>query len=1106
MLGRSAGNPVAAAPLGVSLALPLVILLAIATDRLRAQDVGAASELRERSVATAPSPDPLELSGNTVHRWQLESADATWVQGDAELRHGDSRWIGESFLIVTSGPVGNVTNRIVAAGLRGTQGVPKSWVQMTMDDPRIDARRYLGTPTGEVDLVAHLPTALPSPSESPPTLDAADVPFSKGFPSGVMPVQYTEPVPSSLPTGGVEEGWLADGWPSDENWQSFETPVPLDPPLASPIPGAPRLDSQTNVPALNPPQVNYQPPVNGSSTLPPPPTVMADGATTGGSVFAVAGGTKTFEITGRGQTSPPEFQTLPRVETGEDVILARGGVTVLVRDVAVQIPTVPGITQLGTVSISADRVVAWTPPLLNVFSGDADLSQADGELYLEGDVVFRAGEQVIYADSMYYNVAQDRGMILDAEAITTIPEYQGVVRLKAEVLQQVARGNFVAFDAAVTTSRLGVPRYWLQSEQLQLTQKSVARTDPNTGETTIGRRSFVESNNNFVYLAGVPVLFWPTFTAPLEVPTFYISGADVKNDDIFGTQVLLDWNLFQLLGIDDAPAGVKWDLSTDYLSDRGPALGTTLEYRIPGLFGLPGPVKGFSDTWVIDDDGLDTLGGGRRDLQPEESIRGRSLLQHRHYLPSDYELIAEIGWISDRNFLEQFLESEWDQDVDHRTALRLRRYFGSHLFDLSAQVQVNEFFTETERLPELEHYHIGGSYLGDRLTVSMHNRVGFEILNPADAPDDLALTGGSFTLAPGVVESEGLVAGSQGEVALPIQLGPLKVVPNLTREVTYYGEAVDGDDLTRWVAGGGVRVNLPMWRVDPNVQSNLLNVRGLAHKVNWHAEYVYADSDTDLDEVPFYDSLDDTAQEEFRRRFTFDTFGGALPVEFDPRTYAFRQGYQSLIASPSDSIADDLQQVRLGVHQRFQTKRGLPGSERIVDLFELNVDTILFPRDERDNFGETVGPTTYDATYRLGDRVSVLSDGYFDFFDDGLRSVSAGLKTSRPGLGDVYVGLLSLEGPISSTVLRANLNYRLNEKWITSAGTTFDFGETGNVGQTLGLTRIGESFLVRVGVNVDEGRDNVGVRFAIEPRFLPRGKLGRLGGELIPPPGVQGLE
>ncbi len=66
------------------------------------------------------------------------------------------------------------------------------------------------------------------------------------------------------------------------------------------------------------------------------------------------------------------------------------------------------------------------------------------------------------------------------------------------------------------------------------------------------------------------------------------------------------------------------------------------------------------------------------------------------------------------------------------------------------------------------------------------------------------------------------------------------------------------------------------------------------------------------------------------------------------------------------------------------------------------------------------------------------------------------------------------------------MNYKLNEKWVAAGGAAWDFSKIGSIGQTFSLTRIGESALVQVGINVDSGRDNVSFNFNIEPRFLPR--------------------
>ncbi|MEM8666012.1 MAG: organic solvent tolerance protein OstA [Planctomycetota bacterium] len=1011
------------------------------------------------TTVSAQTPDRIQFRGNAIHRWQNGTAEISWLKGNAIVRQGDRSLHGESILVVVDGSSDNVRSRIV---VEQKSKQPVSLTLFSPTDPSFEAPQFRGAPKQPPALLRYLP--------------ADTAPAHVGASGGV-----------SQNAGTINAGQLGPSAPIQQTQFNESIPVPVPDPTAGGI----TLD-----PALNQPSVGELPS--------PPPITLSDDTRTNSFQFFTGGGSRSVEILARGASRPPILETVNRPELGESIVVGRGGITVLIRDVTAQLPS-GEFMELGTISLSADRVVGWIPLVTDLFNGTRDFSQADGELYLEGDIVFRQGERIIYAESMYYNINAEKGMVLNAEAITTIPEYQGIVRLKADALQQVARGNFIAFDAAVTSSRMGVPRYWLQSERLQLTDRQRVVQDPQTNQPRMSREPFVESNDNFVYFSGVPLLYWPRFSTSLERPAYYISGVKVGNDNTFGTQLFFDFDLLQLFGIKNAPPGVDWDLSLDYLSDRGFAGGTTLKYSLPGFFGYAGPTEGLFDTWIIDDTGVDRLGRDRLALQPEKRTRGRSLLRHRQKFNNGFEFIAELGWISDRNFLEQYLENEWDQDPDARTALQLRRYFNNQLLDLSANVQVNDFFTETEQLPQLDHYLLGGSLLNDWFTWNAHSKVGYQRLNVATLPDD-PVEAAEYSPLPGESNRSGIVAATRQELTMPLQVGPVKIVPNVSGEVAHYGEAENGDSLTRLLGQAGVKASLTAWRVDPTIQSSLLNVRGLAHKVEWTAEYFYADSDTDLDELPLYDPLDDNAQEQFRRRFIQDTFGGVLPPEFDPRTYALRHGYQRFVASPSDVIADDLEQFRVGLHQRWQTKRGLPGRERIVDLLQIDFDLLMFPNQARDNFGESLGPATFDARYHIGDRVTLLTDGYLDFFPDGLRSISAGVRSSRPGVGDIYLGLLSLEGPINSTVFRGNVDYRLNEKWIASAGTTYDFGNTGNVGQSLALTRIGESLLLRVGVNVDEGRDNVGIGFGIEPRFWPRPRLGRIGGQLIPPPGVEGLE
>ena len=172
----------------------------------------------------------------------------------------------------------------------------------------------------------------------------------------------------------------------------------------------------------------------------------------------------------------------------------------------------------------------------------------------------------------------------------------------------------------------------------------------------------------------------------------------------------------------------------------------------------------------------------------------------------------------------------------------------------------------------------------------------------------------------------------------------------------------------------------------------------------------------------------------------------------------------------------------------------------------LDIEGTLFPRANRDNFGADVGMLMYDWRWHVGDRLTLMSDGYADTFGDGLRMFTVGSYISRPERGSAYLGFRSIEGPISSNVLNTAVSYRMTHKWLASAGAVVDFGQAGNIGQIFELTRIGESFLISLNANYDASRDNLGVGVAIEPRFLSLSYRGRVGGTAIPPAYAYGLE
>ena len=822
-------------------------------------------------------------------------------------------------------------------------------------------------------------------------------------------------------------------------------------------------------------------------------------------------GMRKFQAFPRNDSSPEiNSRVLP---TGERVFVVSGGIRVLIEGLpSGDIPAAFG--PLGTVDITTDRAVVWTADNRSGIATEFVQSQDTPlEIYMEGNIEFRQGDRVVYADRMFYDVRRQIGVILNAELLTPLPkyedfEYQGMVRLKAAAIRQLDESHFSAIDALVTTSRLEKPAYHFGANQIAFEDIQRNDIDPRTGQLVADHQQMVESSGNVLRLRGVPVFYWPTIATDLSKPSFFIDRVRLGNDDVFGTQVMTDLDAYQLLGIRRPPPGTDLGISLDYLSERGFGHGVTFEYERVDALGYDGPAEGLWDFWGISDDGLDFLGRGRQGIVPEEDYRFRLFGRHRQRFDNGWDLAGEVGYISDRTFLEQYYEQEWDEYKDPRTGLRIKKLTDNRALSIEANGQVNEFFTETQWLPRLDHYWLGESLFGDRFTWFAHSQAAYYNAHVADAPTNADLAD-VWTVLPweGDVEGERLV--TRQEIDLPIQLGAVKVVPFALGELAQWGQDVNGDQLQRAYIHTGVRASVPFWATFPGVQDTLFNLNGLSHKVVFDAEFSYADANRDPNELVLLDPLDDISIIEIRRRLLDPTLDPTIPLadgRFDPRSYAFRSGLQGWVTSPSTEIVDDLMALRTGMRHRWQTKRGGPGRQHIVDWLTLDTNVTYFPKANRDNFGEDFGLFDYDMRWYLGDRFTIVSDGAADFFSDGLRMISGGVLINRPTRGNGYVGFRSIDGPITSNALIGSYSYRLSPKWISTASASYDFSDGGNIGQTFSMTRIGESMLVSVRVNVDEAKDNVGVGFMVEPRFLPKLRLTQQTGIEVPPAGVYGLE
>jgi len=669
-----------------------------------------------------------------------------------------------------------------------------------------------------------------------------------------------------------------------------------------------------------------------------------------------------------------------------------------------------------------------------------------------------------------------------------------------------------------------VPTWEFRSRELEFTDEQVPLAgadgqpmiDGVTGEPVLEHQQFVTSRGNTLTLGNVPVLWWPVLATNAKKPTFYLNNVQVKNDRIFGTQLLTSWDAFQVFGWRRPPDGVDWDFDVDYLSYRGVGGGTSLLYNRPDFLWQGTPANGVLDAWIIGDSGIDNLGMNRRDFTYPNAFRGRSFWRHRQDLAGGWQARGAAGWISDMNFLEEFYEAEWEEGYEQRTWLDLRRPVDNRELRLLTSVRVNPFFTQTEWWPRLDSYTMGQPLLRDAVTWYQHSGLAYARQNVPQTP-----TAGQglqyWTTLPYENNVIGERFSTRHELDLPFQAGVVKIVPYALGELAHWGQDLTQSPLNRAYGQVGIRSSVPMWSADNSVESQLWNVHGLAHKVVFESEFSYANSSQDMNQLPLYDQIDDDTINQYRRNIPYWDYGAipgqATPLpsstvfgpdgKYDPRSYLVRRGMGGWVSGPTE-IAQDLTAFRLAARQRWQTKRGPAGNRRIIDWITLDIDGELFPTTGQ-NFGQLMGLWQYDFRWHVGDRTTIHSTADIDFFTGGQQLYTVGALLNRTPRGSFYIGFNEFGGPIDASVLVGSYTYRMSPKWASSFGTALNLRGM-NIGQNFQLTRIGESFLMTFGFNVDYSRNNVGVTFNLEPRFLSRTQFASRSGIDLPMAGAYGLE
>jgi len=343
------------------------------------------------------------------------------------------------------------------------------------------------------------------------------------------------------------------------------------------------------------------------------------------------------------------------------------------------------------------------------------------------------------------------------------------------------------------------------------------------------------------------------------------------------------------------------------------------------------------------------------------------------------------------------------------------------------------------------------------------------------------------------------------DLSLPLQAGSFKIVPYVKGDLAYYTEDLNGDNQGRIYGGAGVRASIPFSKLYPCVDSELFNLNGIYHKMVLSGNWFIADSNTRMTTLPQLDRFNDDTSDQALRDFRpyvplfYPTKAKFLTTSalFDPQFYALRR----LVDTNADTL-DRIDVVQLDLRQRWQTKRGMPGDQHVIDWMTLDLGMSIFPQSNRDNFGEPLGILNYDWTWNIGDRTALVSDGWFETVSGGPHVWNGGVVLSRPDNSSFYLGYRQID-PLNSRAVVASVAYAFSAKYAATASTVWDFG-VHNQSYSFMVTRLGTDLRVSFGLSYNSIVNSFGVQLEIVPNLVGNSKHNAFSPSMLGSNGAAG--
>lgn len=677
----------------------------------------------------------------------------------------------------------------------------------------------------------------------------------------------------------------------------------------------------------------------------------------------------------------------------------------------------------GDMTLRADNIVVWVDrSSLDRQKSDSGARLVAREVYADGTVLLQSGNETIRAHAVYFDFANDQGLVVEASLGLDLPPRGRSndprrLSIRAAEIRQVATNHWEAWSAVFSPCVFAHPHLHVTVDRLEaILEPPIPRPGGKPGETM--RNVRLRTDNAVLRQGSIPVFWLPPFTtgtASTEAQLFhYVKDVSYDNSRRFGPTAILEIGDDILLDNGETRWG-EWTATFAWRSRRGPGFGLDVAYADPDYRGR------FRGNYQKDD-GEDLF----TDDLPAHN-RGRVRWQHRHRLPWDVQMDIEVAAISDRGYLFEYLEDELKSDKEQETLVYFKKVLENHAFTALYKTRINSFEDEIEYMP-----HLGYNLISEPVLAfaggDLYLEADFEITNVRKR----------FDRAKDLPSERIWRADFDTRLAFPFFAGPVKIEPSAGVRWSRFGEGVVRKDPIDRVGGlAGIRFTTELSRTF-DVSGGFFELDGLRHIV--------------LPEISF-----------------LSIFGVS-------------EGPDELIPFDAVESFDDWTEIRFGIRNRLQTRWYGDSGPRVVDFLDLDVELPVYPDADRDNGGETFGPVDLDLVLRLSPHVTVLCDFEYAFDLDEFEVFNGALGWVASAETQAYIGLRHFEDV--NTAVIAQLNHRFSEKWAVSLGAAYDFQEDEFLDTKVVVRRIGHDWVFEIGVKVDVAEDETSVFFSLIPRFL----------------------